>query len=328
MVTLDMIRKPIIEELQLFEQMVHDNFSEEGTPMSEMLNYALSSRGKAIRPTLVLLSAALNSPIGSAGKRAALAGMLIEMIHVASLIHDDVIDDAATRRGKASLNARWQSRNAIVAGDYILARTMSIGMKSGQYDLVQHIIGAITTLCEGEVLQSRHATLMDTTRQDYLDIIYKKTASLLSISASAGALAAGASREKIDTMRRYGEAIGMAFQIQDDILDYTSLDGTTGKPAHNDLREGKMTLPLIAVMEQSDEAERRRLTDLLSRCKEDAAAIELLHNEVISKDGTLSAARTMHSYLNKAAALLADYDPSPARDALINLCAFVGERDR
>lgn len=323
-----MIRYPVAEDLKLFEQMVQNHFSEEGTPMSEMLNYALSSRGKGVRPTLVLLSAALNSAVGSGGKRAALAGMLIEMIHVASLIHDDVIDDAETRRGKASLNARWQSRNAIVAGDYILARTMSIGMKSGQYDLVQHIIGAITTLCEGEVLQSRHATQMDTTRKDYLEIIYKKTASLLSISASAGALAAGASRERIDTMRRYGEAIGMAFQIQDDILDYTSLDGTTGKPSHNDLREGKITLPLIAVLEQADEAEQRRLLDLLARCKESEEAINELHEVVISRDGTLSAARTMHAYLSKAAALLADYESSPARDALINLCAFVGERDR
>lgn len=328
MVTLDMIRYPVAEDLKLFEQMVHENFSEHDTPMSEMLDYALSSRGKGVRPTLVLLSAALNSAVGSGGKRAALAGMLIEMIHVASLIHDDVIDDAATRRGKASLNARWQSRNAIVAGDYILARTMAIGMKSGQYDLVQHIIGAITTLCEGEILQSRHAAQMDTTRQDYLDIIYRKTASLLSISASAGALAAGASRERVETMRRYGEAIGMAFQIQDDILDYTACDSITGKPSHNDLREGKITLPLIAVMEQSDEEERKRLRELLSRCKDDDEAINQLHEVVISHDGTLSAARTMHAYLSKAAALLADYEPSPVRDALINLCAFVGERDR
>lgn len=328
MVTLDTIRKPVADDLAAFDEMVCRHFADDDSPMSEMLRYALSSRGKGVRPLIALLSAAINSPTGRAGKRASLAAMLVEMIHVASLIHDDVIDEADMRRGRQSLNARWQSKNAVIAGDYILARTMSIGMSSAQYDLVQHIFGTIATLCEGEVLQGAHTRRRDTSRKDYLEIIYKKTAALISVSASAGAMASGASREKVDTMRRYGEALGMAFQIQDDILDYTSTDSATGKPSHNDLREGKLTLPLIALLEEAGETRRTELLALLDRCAADEQAVGELSRAVVEGGGTEAAARTMHSYLNRAAALAADYEPSPLRDALVNLCAYVGQRDR
>jgi len=328
MITLDTIRKPIADDLKIFEDMVERNFRADDSPMAEMLRYALSSRGKGVRPTLVLLSAAANSPSGHAGKRAALAAMLVEMIHVASLIHDDVIDESHMRRGRESLNARWQSKNAVVAGDYILARTISIGMSSGQYDLVQHISGTIATLCEGEVVQSMHVKKCDTSRQDYLEIIYKKTACLIAVSASAGAMAAGAPKEKIDAMHRYGEALGMAFQIKDDILDYTAACEATGKPSHNDLREGKITLPLIAVLEQSGEGRRRELLALLDRCREEDAAVEKLSRAVIEGGGTEAAARVMQSYLGRAAALMAGCEPSAARSSLVDLCAYVGQRDR
>ena len=233
MVTLDMIRKPVEGDLEAFEQFIRQKFTADGTLLSEMLDYALSARGKGIRPMTVLLSAALNAPAGqrSGGLRALLAATLVEMIHVASLIHDDVIDESDMRRGRASVNARWQSRNAVVVGDYILAKNMDLGLKSGQFDLVTHVCGAIATLCEGEILQNDKANRQEMTRASYLDIIYKKTACLIGVSASAGALAVGASREKQALMRKFGESIGMAFQIQDDILDYTRT-ARTGKPSN------------------------------------------------------------------------------------------------
>ena len=214
MVTLDMIRKPVEGDLEAFEQFIRQKFTADGTLLSEMLDYALSARGKGIRPMTVLLSAALNAPAGqrSGGLRALLAATLVEMIHVASLIHDDVIDESDMRRGRASVNARWQSRNAVVVGDYILAKNMDLGLKSGQFDLVTHVCGAIATLCEGEILQNDKANRQEMTRASYLDIIYKKTACLIGVSASAGALAVGASREKQALMRKFGESIGMAFQ--------------------------------------------------------------------------------------------------------------------
>ena len=230
MVTINTIRKPIEAELAEFDEFVKQKFSAEDGLIAEMLEYVLSSRGKGIRPMLVMLSAALNSANeGRFGKRTFLAAMLVEMIHVASLIHDDVIDESDMRRGRASVNSRWQSRNAVIIGDYILAKNMDLGLSSGQFDLVSHIIKSMTTLCEGELIQSDHASKLDTSREAYFDIIYKKTASLLSVSASAGALSVGASAANISAMRRFGEAIGIAFQIRDDIWT-TSPQPTRANP--------------------------------------------------------------------------------------------------
>ena len=327
MTTLDEIRQPVTKGLEELDTMVARHFSGDNSPVGEMLAYALSARGKGIRPLTVMLSAAVNSPTGKVGTRAQLAAMLVEMIHVASLVHDDVIDESMMRRGRPSVNARWQSRNAVVVGDYILARTMSVGMSSAQYDLVQHIIGSIETLCEGEVLQSRHTADRDTDREAYLEIIRRKTASLLAVSASAGAMAARASDERVETMRRYGEMLGMAFQIKDDILDYTG-GAATGKPACNDLREGKITLPLIALLEKSDAAQRRELLDLLEQCRQSDEAVAGMCRRVAEGGGIEAARLAMFGYLHRAEALLADYDDSPARRSLVSLCRYVGEREK
>ena len=329
MITLENIRKPVMAELAAFDEFVERQFTAEGELLSDMLRYALSSRGKGIRPTLVMLSAAMNASVkgASTGRRACLAAMLVEMIHVASLIHDDVIDEADTRRGRASVNARWQSHKAVILGDYILARNMNIGLQSGQFDLVTHICGSMAALCEGEVLQDECAANRTMTRQSYLDIIYKKTACLLGVSASAGALAVRATRDKVTTMRRFGEAVGMAFQIQDDILDYTPT-AQTGKPACNDLREGKITLPLLSVLERASESRREELIERLSHCHEDDAAVEYLRSTVESEGGLRYAGEVMHGYIARATEMLSDYADSEYRSALVNLCAYIAERDR
>ena len=336
MITLDAIRTPIAADLEAFEEFIRSRFSSEGKLLSEMISHVLSSRGKGIRPIITMLCSALVSDVNNrewvegernCSKRTYLGAMMVEMLHTASLIHDDVIDNADTRRGRPSANALWQSRNAVVLGDYILARTMSIGMDSAQYDLVSHIVGSVATLCEGEILQSQHAADKDTTRQDYFEIIYKKTASLISISASAGAVSVKAPRQDVEQMRRFGEALGMAFQIQDDILDY-SRSAQTGKPTNNDLREGKITLPLIEVLEKCSPAEKLQLLDKLSQCKEDEAAVDFLQGVVEATGGAAMAARTMQTYIDRATSILAKYPDSPYRTALVNLCAFVAERDK
>lgn len=336
MVSLEAIRTPIVSDIDAFEEFLKGQFSSDGKLMSEMLTHVLSARGKSVRPIIVMLTSALTSSANqrqwvegerNCSKRTYLAAMMVEMLHTASLIHDDVIDNADTRRGRPSVNALWQSRNAVIMGDFLLARTMSAGMESAQYDLVSHIIGSVATLCEGEVLQSQHAADKDTTRQDYLEIIYKKTASLISISASAGAVSVMASREDIEQMRRFGEALGMAFQIQDDILDY-SRSAQTGKPRNNDLREGKITLPLIEVLEQCTSAEKLQLIDKLSQCATDDSAVEYIQNIVEVTGGLSLAARTMQTYIDRAVAILSKYEDSPYRTALVNLCAYVAERDK
>ena len=336
MITLDSIRTPIASDLTAFEEFLRSRFSSEGKLMSDMLDYVLSTHGKNIRPIIVMLASALTSSANTrqwvegernCTKRTYLAALMVEMLHTASLIHDDVIDNSDTRRGRPSVNALWQSRNAVVLGDYLLARTMSIGMESAQYDLVSHIVGSIATLCEGEILQSQHTSEKSTTRASYLEIIYKKTASLISVSASAGAVSVNASREDVEQMRRFGEALGMAFQIQDDILDY-SRSSKTGKPANNDLREVKITLPLIEVLEQCTSEEREQLLDKLSQCATDESAVDYLQGVVESTGGLALAARTMQTYITRASSILAKYADSPYRTSLINMCAFVAERDR
>lgn len=338
MISIDDIRKPILADLEAFDQFVADNFSAEGEMLQEMLTYALSSRGKGVRPIITILSALLHTTKSGelsaeqlnerhCTKRTYLAAMLVEMIHTASLIHDDVLDSADERRGKASVNAKWQSNMAIILGDYILARTMSLGMASAQYDLISYIGTAMATLCEGEVLQSQHAKRLDTKRDDYFAIIHQKTASLLGVSAALGAMSVGANREEIDRMRKFGEAIGIAFQIQDDILDFKR-DNNTGKPSNNDLREHKITLPLIEVMERGDDTLREEIIALLKRCDKDEEAVDKLHNIVEEHGGKDYAAQTMQAYIQRAMHLLAKFPDTPYRESLLKLCAFIAERDR
>lgn len=327
MATLNDIKAPIATDLEGFDKFIAEQFNADSPLMSEMLTYALSSRGKGIRPLIVMLCSALNSSAGIVSRRAWVAATMVEMIHLSSLIHDDVIDESDMRRGKPSINAKWQSRKAILVGDYILGRTLTLGMSSGQYDIVSHVAKSIAILCEGEVIQDDFASKHTMTREGYLDIIHKKTASLISISASAGALAAGATPSKVENMRRFGEYIGMAFQIQDDILDYTPT-ANTGKPSNGDLREGKVTLPLLSVIEKSTPEQASQIEALLNKCKESEEAIEALQQIVEQGGGVEFATSVMSAYIDKAIAILAQYDESPYRTALINLCAYIAQRDK
>ncbi len=246
MVTLDAIRGPVAQELEEFDAFVRRNFKVENELLSGMVDYILSSRGKGVRPLLVLLSAALNAPAGGRG--------------------------------------------------------------IGQRTYMAAMLGEIT-------------------RDAYLEIIYKKTASLLGISAGVGALSAGANREQVARMRRFGDALGMAFQIQDDILDFTR-GAETGKPSNNDLREHKITLPLLLLLDRADAARRDELLALLARCREDEAAVDALQQAVEEQGGLQEASKVMQSYLQRATALLAEWPDGPIRSALVNLCAYVAERNR
>lgn len=328
MSTLSAIRRPIERDLQLYEEFIRKFFRADSEPLHSILEYVISNRGKGIRPMLVMLTAGLFSRTSAngAGGRTLLAAMLVEMIHTASLIHDDVIDESDMRRGKPSVNALWQSRNAILVGDYILAETMNTGMRSAQYDIVTHVMNAIGDLCEGELIQSARSRTLDMTRETYLDIIYKKTATLIGISASVGALSVGASGEEVALMRRFGDCIGMAFQIRDDILDYTP-DARTGKPSGNDLLERKITLPLLSVLERCDARERTGIVDTIrnGNTEEDRAAVQRL---VLERGGVESAVDVMREYLADAASILSRFPASEYRDSLVTMCAYIGERDK
>ena len=257
MITLDDIRKPVTAELEALDEFVDRQFTAEGELLSDMLRYALSARGKGIRPMLVMLSAAMNAPVK--GGRGGPGARPPPCLSGRTPPPPPTPAPTTGRRAPGPppnppASAPWQPPQAVILGYYI--QKQKIGLQSGQFDLVTHVCGSMAALCEGEVLQDECAANSTMTRQAYLDIIYKKTASLLGVSASAGALAVGATRDRVATMRRFGEAVGMAFQIQDDILDYTPT-AHTGKPANNDLREGKITLPLLSVLDRASDSRRR-----------------------------------------------------------------------
>lgn len=240
---LEEIRRPVADQLQHYEQLLREALSSEAQLTTQMLDHVLASRGKSVRPLMVLLSAAMHGGAESGY----VAAMLVEMLHTATLVHDDVIDQSPRRRGKPSVNALWDSRRAVLLGDIILARSFSLGMESGRFDVVAYITACMAPLCEGELLQSDMIASPMMTRAIYEQIIYNKTATLIGTCCGVGALAAGAGVEQAALLKKAGDAAGMAFQIKDDILDFAC--GDTGKPHLADLREGKITLPLLAVIE-------------------------------------------------------------------------------
>ncbi len=327
MITLAQIQRPIANELKEFDNFVVEQFHSDNDLIAQMLQDALSSRGKGVRPMLVILVAMMLSKSGGITRRTDVAAVMVEMIHLASLIHDDVIDEAPSRRGRPSINAKWQSKRAVLVGDYILARNLTIGLSSGQFDLVSHIVGAIAILCEGEVIQDDCARRHTMSREEYLSIIAKKSASLISIAASAGAKSVGATHDEVARMGDFGRALGMAFQIQDDILDYSPA-ANSGKATYQDLVEGKITLPLLILVERASQSVREEILAWVSEASESESAREKIARYVAENQGVELATEVMYQYINRAISILQEFPEGEYRAALIDLCAFVVERDR
>jgi octaprenyl-diphosphate synthase len=249
------------------------------------------------------------------------------MMHTASLVHDDVIDESELRRGKPSAMAKWGSRSAVITGDFILAKSITIGLDSAQYDIIDYVVRAMSELCEGELIQSEQSRRLEMTREIYLDIIRKKTAVLFGVSAGVGALSVGASGEQIARMREFGELTGTAFQIKDDILDYDTLTDT-GKPACNDLKEQKITLPLLAVLERSTPERRAELLSKLQNIATEPDNIAYLHDTVIAEGGIAEAEKVMSAYIARAVSLLAPYPVSPWHNSLTLLASYAATRKK
>jgi octaprenyl-diphosphate synthase len=327
MITLDQIKAPVAKELDNYEAYLRETLHSDNRLTGEMLDYIMNTRGKAVRPLLVLLCAAM---CGGAGREESyMAAMLVEMIHTATLVHDDVIDGAAIRRGRPSVNAIWQPQRAVLIGDFILARCFSVGMESGRYKILDYITRSMTALCEGELLQSEMSDSLAMTRPVYEEIIYNKTATLIGTSCGVGAMSADAPDRVVALMKKIGDAAGMAFQIKDDMLDYRP-SSDTGKPLCGDLRERKITLPLLTVLERSDEARRREIIHLLSQVSTHPENIETLYGIVVDGGGLEMAATVMAGYVESAvSSLIADnFPPSPYRDSLENLFHYIAERGR
>lgn len=325
-VTLEKIKAPLGKTMEEYELFLRQALHSESRYFDDILKYIFNNRGKGVRPTLVMLVAGLMA--GREHKyseRVLLSAALIELIHTASLVHDDVIDRADLRHGKASVNGQFGKRNAILTGDFILSRIFELGMESLEFDILTYVSHTIKWLCEGEVIQDEQTKTLGMTHEKYYDIIDKKTASLLAISCGVGALAVKAPAREVDAAYEFGRNLGMAFQIKDDILDYAAAD-QTGKPTCADLREHKITLPLLESFATMTAEEVAATKELVARG--DDEAIEAIRAKVLEHNGMERAEKIMEEFLERARVALRSYPESDYRESLEMMCDFLAMRKK
>ncbi len=323
---LERTRTLLADDLRGYEDFIRLAFKHEEPFIAEVLDYIIENRGKGIRPILSLLMANIHSKTGHLSRRAYLVAMLVEMIHTASLVHDDVIDRAEIRHGKSSVSKLWGDHSAVIIGDYILAKAFSSGMESGQYDILNYIIQSMKSLCEGELIQTDVSSSLEMTREKYYDIIYRKTATLLGTACGAGAMAAGADHTAIAIARQIGDYMGMAFQIKDDILDYAPAT-QTGKPTYADLKEHKITLPLLILLEQATIEEQSAIKEIVRNIGPNGEGSDKIATLIERAEGIKLATEVLDTFLGKARELIATYPESEWRSALNELCDYIGHRN-
>lgn len=322
--SLDAIRAPVESDLKGFRRQFRDAMRSRVRLLDTVVQYVLKRKGKEIRPTLVLLAADLAGGVTDKSLRAA---ALVELLHTATLVHDDVVDEADTRRGIASINALWKNKVGVLLGDYLLSRGLLLSLDAGDYDLLHVMSDAVRRMSEGELLQLETARKLDITEARYYRIISDKTASLISACLAAGATSAGADEEAVARARAIGEEIGLAFQIRDDLFDYDA-GASVGKPIGLDLQDRKMTLPLILALDGADPAVGKRIRRIVRRRKKSAADIRETLAFVREAGGIDGARNRMQLHAERAVEMLHAFPPSDARDALAALCAYVVARKR
>ena len=307
------IKKPVEIEMAEFELYFSRTMHSEIPLLNIILNYILRRKGKQMRPLLVFLTARLNGVIAESTY---IAATCIELLHTASLVHDDVVDDASERRGSLSINALWNSKIAVLLGDYLLSSGMHICVEKSRYDMLEIISEAVKSMSEGELLQLQKARKLNIKEEDYFKIIISKTAALLSACTACGAKSVTEEAETIQMMKEFGENIGIAFQIRDDILDYEGT-GLTGKAVGNDIKEKKITLPLIYALEQSPNSKKRHILNIVKRKKKTRSQINEVIKFVGEYGGLDYAEVKMNLYRDKASCNSCDsYPDSEVRESL------------
>jgi len=318
----DQIIAPIREELIAFEPYFQKATKSDLPLLSNIINYILRRKGKQMRPMLVFLTAKLN---GVFNERTYHAALTIELLHTATLVHDDVVDDSYQRRGFFSVNAVWKNKIAVLVGDFILAKGMLWSIDHKDYDILGHISTAVKDMSEGEILQIEKARKLDITEEVYFEIIRKKTASLLATSAAVGTCSVTTDSKVIEQMRLFGEFAGMAFQIKDDLFDYQK-SNLLGKPTGNDLHEKKITLPLIHALNQVGSSEKSRILKIVRKRTKSTADIREVSDFVAKNGGFNYAEVVMHEYVEKAINQLASYPDSAVKSALIDYVNYISTR--
>ncbi len=338
---LDLIYAPVRDDLAALERFLREELSSDDPFIGELVTHVLTTQGKMIRPALVCLSAlacggreaARRTARGSgqgdeASARLGIAGA-VELIHIASLIHDDVIDAADVRRGHASVNAVWGNQVAVLLGDYLFSKAFHILARLRQHEISAAVAWATVRMSQAEIKQIKYGNTPHTSETIYFDIIEGKTAQLMSAACRCGALTAGAPEEDAAALSRFGLEWGMAFQITDDALDLTATADHLGKPIGSDIQTGKVTLPIIHALVHSPEEDRRRLEEILVRADGDHAGCVEDVQEILARCGAIDhALEVARSRARSAAAALAALRRSPARESLLALVEFVTARQR
>lgn len=322
--TVDLIKAPIAEEMKLFESKFFESMKSNVSLLDRITHYIVRRKGKQMRPMFVFLSAKM---LGQVSERTYRAASFIELIHTATLVHDDVVDDSQLRRGFFSLNAIWKNKVAVLVGDYLLSKTLIISCKNKDFDLLEVVSIAIQELSEGELLQLEKARKLDITEEVYYEIIRMKTATLIAACCEAGARSVGVSDEIAKKMHRFGELIGIAFQIKDDLFDYTT-SNAIGKPVGIDIKEQKMTLPLIYTLNKVNEKDRKWLINSVKRYNNDKKRVREVIEFVKQNGGIEYTKEMMQKYAADALEILKEMPENEYRNSLELLVNYVMTREK
>ena len=319
---LNEISQPIKTELEEFEQLFKKSMKSNVGLVDLIAKYIIRQKGKKIRPLLVLLSAKL---AGGVTPRSYRGAVLVELLHTATLIHDDVVDNADKRRGFWSINAIFKNKAAVLMGDYLLSRGLMIAVEGEDFDFLGVITNAVKRMSEGELLQIQKTRKLDIDEETYFKVISDKTASLLETCCMIGAMSTSENKEYHEAMKNFGESIGMAFQIRDDILDYEGSSKITGKPVGGDIKEKKITLPLIYSLKSVSKSESDKIRRLIKNNNGKETTKHII--EFVRKNNGIDyALKTAHEYSENAKKCLRIFPDSPARIALEGLVDFVIDR--
>lgn len=319
---LDKIKAPVSAELKEFDNLFKKLISSDIGLLNLLTRYVIRQKGKQIRPLLVFLSA---KACGQVTEQTHAAASLLELMHTATLVHDDVVDDANQRRGVFSIKAIWRSKIAVLLGDYLLAKGLLHAVDTNSPELLRIVSAASKELSEGELLQIQKSRRMSMDMDTYFEVIRKKTASLLSACTLAGAHSACADKDAHNRMEAVGHNLGMAFQIKDDLFDYQDNNGT-GKPKGNDIKEKKLTLPLLYALEQTDPAERRRIRRVIQKGKGGQKAVNQVVEFVKSNNGVSYSIEKMQAYRDEALKNLSSFPETDSRAALAALIEYTIQR--
>jgi octaprenyl-diphosphate synthase len=322
-ISIDDIKRPIEQELQAFETTFGKSMKTGVPLLNTIMNYIVKRKGKQIRPMFVLFCAKLH---GEVNERTYRGASLIELLHTATLVHDDVVDGSDMRRGFFSINALWKNKIAVLVGDFLLAKGLLLAIDNNDFDLLRIVSDSVKKMSEGELLQLEKARRLDITEEVYYDIITKKTASLIASCCAIGSASVHAEQVINERMRLFGEYTGIAFQIKDDLFDYG--DNNIGKPTGLDIKEKKMTLPLIYALNQSDKSERRHIVNLIKNKSGKRKAVNEVIAFVLEKGGFDYAQIKMAEYKSKAIEILKEMPANPSRESLFDMLDFVIERKK